>query len=470
MDPGDFEKTIARAVERAVLISSGAQSKRSCSANAPSFSSRTETVLIAAVSGGADSTAMLAALSAILSRREIPFSLRCLHVEHGIRDAEESRGDADFVRGLCEKLSVPCKIVSIPPGKIAVFAKKNGTGIEAAARYFRRKALFREARLTEQTASDGVRALILTAHTLDDLLELVLMRILRGSGPEGLAAMPQRRGRLFRPLLEIGREQVLGYLDAKKLPWREDSTNKDTIFLRNKIRRNLIPLLNDIYPSWKTGVMAMAETQGLSARFIREAGKGIVYNDGFAEESFFSQPVIVREEALFRAINGEVKIYGGTVKRRLLRRFCRGLIKTADFGQAVAVRQNGRIIVKPAKKECFERGFSLLIKTHGLYTLKGIVINALPLRDAETRGFYASLPLVIRQGFSEDFLATKRGKITHHDTAGKHRLTAVDKFGTAAFIGADGSPLFIREPEIKESAGKIFISLSAAHDGGANVG
>jgi tRNA(Ile)-lysidine synthase len=429
-------------------------------------------VLLAAVSGGADSTAMLAALSSIVKKQETFFSLRCLHVEHGIRDPHESRGDADFVVGMCGKLSVPCKVVSIPQGKVALYAQKKGTGIEAAARHFRRKALLHEARLIESETPANARAdvLILTAHTMDDMLELALMRILRGSGPEGLAAMPLRRGRFLRPLLGVRRAGVIGYLEAKKIPWREDSTNKDTTLLRNRIRRSLIPLLNDIYPSWTSGVKAMAETQSLAARFIREEQGRITRNGSFDEDSFFALPVIIREEALFSAVNRTAKKRGGTVKRRVLRRFCMGLIKNADLGQAVVARENGKIVVKPVNNsECFERGFSLLIKKPGLYTLKGIAVKALPAPGpdcAETRGFYASLPLVIRRGHKEDFSAAESGKIARYDIAKRHRLIAVDNLGTAAFIGAGGVPLFKREPETKRSAGEIFFCVTGSSEWG----
>jgi tRNA(Ile)-lysidine synthase len=157
---------------------------------------------------------MLVALAAI--RDGSPgYQLRCIHVEHGIRPAEESGGDAEFTRSLCEKLRVPCRIVSVPPGKIEAAAKSRGTGIEAAARHFRRRILFREARCVE--AETGRPVLILTAHTKDDMLETVLMRILRGSGPAGLSALPSRRGRFFRPKLELSRRDVLAYLTEKNI-------------------------------------------------------------------------------------------------------------------------------------------------------------------------------------------------------------------------------------------------------------
>ena len=112
---------------------------------------------LAAVSGGADSMAMLAALCAVTQKENI----FCLHVDHGLRPAEESSGDAEFVRDFCREAGINCDVVSIPPGKIALFARRRGIGIEAAARFFRRRALFRQA------ARLGENVVILTAHTKD---------------------------------------------------------------------------------------------------------------------------------------------------------------------------------------------------------------------------------------------------------------------------------------------------------------
>ncbi|MDR1858490.1 MAG: tRNA lysidine(34) synthetase TilS [Treponema sp.] len=250
------------------------------------------TVCLAAVSGGADSVAMLVALAGIrgmgngewgsgIGGQGAAFDLRCIHVEHGIRPEAESRGDADFVRGLCEKLRVPCRVVSVPPGKIVAMAKKRGLGIEAAARLYRRRAFFREAaRLDEarldaagSEAASSAPARVLTAHTADDALETTLMRILRGAGPSGLAAMPASRGRLLRPLLALSRRDVLRYLAEKNISWREDSTNTDTAFLRNRIRHRLIPLLNETFPQWHGALASLAETQFLAANFIEHEAR-----------------------------------------------------------------------------------------------------------------------------------------------------------------------------------------------------
>ena len=304
---------------------------------------------LAAVSGGADSTAMLAALAAVR-----PAGLHCIHVEHGIRPAEESRGDAAFVRSLCERLQIPCRVVSIAPGKVAAAAKDRGMGIEAAARRYRRRAWFREAARLE--TEGGVR--VLTAHTADDMRETVLMRILRGAGPSGLAAMPVSRGRIVRPLISLSRRDVLNYLNEKNISWREDSTNTDTHFLRNRVRRCLIPLLEESFPQWQGGITALAQTQSLVADFMqREAALRVQWQPALLSLStdtqiFFAQPPIIREEALFQGIDQLLpsasafkRTTSHTIKRKNIHRFCKGGITAIDLGPLRLTKDSQRITI-----------------------------------------------------------------------------------------------------------------------------
>ena len=339
-------------------------------------------VYLAAVSGGADSIAMLAALAAVRNRKA--FNLRCIHIEHGIRPAEESRGDAAFVRSLCEKLNVPCRVISIAPGKVAAVAQKRGIGLEAAARLYRHRAWLREAARLEAQQPEaagceaaGVR--VLTAHTADDMRETVLMRLLHGAGPSGLAAMPVSRGRILRPLISLSRRDVLDYLSEKNISWREDSTNTDTQFLRNRIRHRLIPLLEESFPQWRGGIAALGETQSLVADFIqREAASRVCWETGALRgcppqrgetedrhkraevrgepsplslhtdvKTFFAQPAIIREEALFQGIDQLLPAARAshTIKRKNIRRFCKGAITAIDLGSLRLTKDSRRITI-----------------------------------------------------------------------------------------------------------------------------
>jgi len=314
--------------------------------------------------------AMLAALHSLRSGCIIgKDALFCLHVEHGLRPAEESQGDAEFVREFCRSNGIECRIVNIPPGKIAALAQRRGIGIEAAARFFRHSALSKEANRL------GDKTLILLAHTKNDLLETALMRILRGSGSSGLSAMPVKRGRLLRPLLKMTRADVIRYLKTKNISWREDSTNTDEKYLRNRIRRTLIPLLNETFPSWESGVFNMAQTQSLTADFIaseaktrvkwlkiaRNANSHAVFTEA---KNFFAQDQIIREEAVFQAIDELLKSKKNPrpVKRAVVRRFCADTVTAADLGPVKIKREGKRIILSLMQKEYFESGLSRLIR------------------------------------------------------------------------------------------------------------
>ncbi|MDR0387988.1 MAG: tRNA lysidine(34) synthetase TilS [Treponema sp.] len=407
------------------------------------------TRFLAAVSGGADSTAMLAALTGI--RREKGFTLRCFHVEHGIRPAEESRGDAAAVRELCKKLEVPCRVVHIPPGVISGAAASRRIGLEAAARLFRHAAWNREA------ARIGAER-ILVAHTGDDLLETALMRFLRGAGPAGLAAMPRVRGRILRPLLKLSRSQVLAYLEDRGIPFRTDSTNADSAFLRNRIRNRLIPVLDELFPGWRPSVANLGETQRLTAEFLTaEAERRIPWEAVPGTEDadpsrrsyrvsrrlFFSQPEILREEGLFLAAD---KIGGGQPRRGSIRRFTRDGRRALDLGAMRLEAAGDWVIAAPRIKAYGEEGFSLLIKEPGSYKLKGypLTLRCLPEKEgplSPENSFCAGLPLVLRPSRPEDRMGGVQG-VSRRKALDRTRgseytgsITAEDFRGIAAFIG-----------------------------------
>lgn len=382
---------------------------------------------------------MLLALARL--RESHNFTLYGIHIEHGIRPAEESRGDAEAVGAICRKLGVPCRVVSIPPGLVAETAKSSGLGIEAAARHYRHRAWRHEARRIKAAA-------VLVAHTADDALETALMRVLRGSGPAGLAALPAGRGLIRRPLLHLSRADVLHYLAERGVPYRIDSTNQDNQYLRNRVRNRLIPHLDALFPHWKKGVTAMAETQSLTAAFLAgEAKQRVVWEPGTAEatlrtcaETFFAQPDIIREEALFQGIDA-FKV-DAPVRRSSLRLFVRGgsAPQSLDLGFCRISVNGPHVVIAPGKNEISEAGFSLLIKEPGIYRLDGDVVSGWvlevrsPGKDLRGNGgFYATLPLVLRPGFNGDGIILKGKK----EKAGRRfSLAAVDCRGLAAFIGA----------------------------------
>lgn len=182
-----------------------------------------------AVSGGADSVALLHALQQLLPDR----SLSAVHLNHRLRGSESDL-DEEFVRGLAEGLGLR---VFVRRQDVAEAAGSVGGNLEQAGRqcrydYFR------------QLISDGACDVVATAHTRSDQAETVLFRLLRGSGGNGLSAIwPVRRPGIVRPMLDVSRSEVLDYLRCAGLSWREDASNADPGYARNRLRHSLLPLL-----------------------------------------------------------------------------------------------------------------------------------------------------------------------------------------------------------------------------------
>jgi tRNA(Ile)-lysidine synthase len=198
-----------------------------------------ETVLVA-VSGGADSVALLHLLLGLATRWRL--RLHVVHVNHQLRAA--SAADADFVRALCARLGVPVDVETV--------AVDRQGSLEAAARAARYAAL--------ETCAARVGAdRIAVGHTADDQAETVLMRLVQGAGVRGLAGIPPVRGRIIRPLIELRRSVLAADLRRAGLAWVEDETNRDPKFLRNRIRHELLPLLSDSYnPEVASALIRMA--------------------------------------------------------------------------------------------------------------------------------------------------------------------------------------------------------------------
>jgi tRNA(Ile)-lysidine synthase len=182
-----------------------------------------ETVLIG-VSGGGDSVALLYLLTGLASRWKL--ALHVLHVDHRLR--ADSERDAEFVTGLGLRLGVPVTVA-------AVDVRRHGS-LEAAAREARHAALATRA---EQIGATRVAL----GHTLDDQAETVLMRMLTGAGPRGLAGIPPVRGRIIRPLLGFRRRELRDELRTAGLGWCEDPSNHDRKFFRSRIRHDVLPCL-----------------------------------------------------------------------------------------------------------------------------------------------------------------------------------------------------------------------------------
>ena len=197
---------------------------------------RTGDTVIVGLSGGADSTALLELLNGLpdLSPR-----LVAAHLNHCLR-GPQSDNDEEFCRALALRHAIPFESRRTDVGELA---GNQGLNLEDAGRRAR-IAFFDEVRKKWQATA------VALGHHADDQAETVLMRLLRGAGPDGLAGMPYCNGRGYiRPLLEISRAEIEGYLTKHGLTWCEDASNRDTAFLRNRIRHELLPLLERYNPA-----------------------------------------------------------------------------------------------------------------------------------------------------------------------------------------------------------------------------
>lgn len=192
--------------------------------------------VVCAVSGGADSVALLFAL--YLLREKLGISLSAAHFNHNLR-GEESLRDERFVRQLCDRYDIPLTL-----GRGIVVAGKKG--LEAAARDARYAFL------------NSIPGKIATAHTADDNAETVLMHLVRGTGLKGLGGIAPKNGRLIRPMLSVTRQEVLAFLQEYNLSYITDSSNETDNFLRNRLRHHVMPLLKKENPRFAENTSATA--------------------------------------------------------------------------------------------------------------------------------------------------------------------------------------------------------------------
>jgi len=193
--------------------------------------------VVCAVSGGADSVALLFGM--YLLREKWKITVSAAHYNHGLRGEESDRDEA-FVRNLCDRLDIPLTV-----GKGCV--KSGKKGLESAARDARYAFLF---------DSEGKLA---TAHTANDNAETVLMHLIRGTGLRGLGGIAPVCGRLIRPMLEITRDEVIAFLEEYHLSYVADSSNATDQFLRNRLRHHVIPYLEKENPRFAESVSDTAQ-------------------------------------------------------------------------------------------------------------------------------------------------------------------------------------------------------------------
>lgn len=221
------------------------------------FSDQNGSTIVVALSGGADSTALLH----LLHRSDFRLTLHAVHVHHGTR-GREADGDAQFCRDLCDTLDIPFSEIRL--------TNTSRSDNEAIWRNLRYAALRR-------TAAGIGAAAIATAHHRDDVAEGVLLQLLRGAGPRAMSGIHPLHQGLIRPLLPFSSAEIRQWLLRKGLEWREDSSNISPRHLRNRIRHEVLPQLEGIEPAIRNHLVHLAHTLAEDERAMAEdlQGRGL---------------------------------------------------------------------------------------------------------------------------------------------------------------------------------------------------
>lgn len=212
--------------------------------------------VIAAVSGGADSIALLHSLYALSD--ELHINLSACHINHNLR-GEESLRDEKFVRSFCDERKIPLSVFSID----VMGSLGKHESVEERARKMRYECF---SRLCKEK-----NARLATAHTASDNVETVLINILRGTGTKGLSGIPPVRDNIIRPLLRCTREDIESYCDMNSLSFVTDSTNLSDDYMRNRLRHNVIPVLKEFNPSLSEGIARMTASVYDDNSYLNEA-------------------------------------------------------------------------------------------------------------------------------------------------------------------------------------------------------
>ena len=182
------------------------------------------------------------------------YRLNCgaARVTHWIRDSTSENFENAFCEKLCTERDIPFHVLSAEGDAVYEVKRRFGCGIEQAARVIRHRFLRKHMQASKAQY-------IFYGHTSDDSLETIFMRLLSGSGAEGLGGIAALRGEVVRPLLGFKREELREYLVSNSIDWVEDASNSSKAYRRNRIRNELIPLISDIFPGWSRALNVLGE-------------------------------------------------------------------------------------------------------------------------------------------------------------------------------------------------------------------
>ncbi|HEY7182204.1 MAG TPA: tRNA lysidine(34) synthetase TilS [Blastocatellia bacterium] len=386
--------------------------------------------IVAAVSGGADSAAMLDALARFQRSEGRPGSIIVAHLNHQLR-GEESDEDEAFVRDLAGRLELPVCAERVAVAERAEAEKRN---LEAVARGLRYEFLLKVAE------ARGANV-VFTAHTLDDQAETILMRLIRGSGAEGLRGIHQivalsDRVNLIRPALGIMRAEVIEHCEHYELPFRSDSSNFLVDFTRNRVRLELLPMLETFNPRVKESLARASEflvrdedyLRDMAAEYLAASYKELGEESGLDVKALGNAPAAIRRRVL-----------------RLWLRAGRGNLRRINASHIVAIES---LLIGPSGRRVdLPGGASVAREFDRLRFIQAVAIEKTPeiveLRENEPRNF-GGFTFILKRGMARASLdpgacGTREGFIALlRDCEELDRLRLRTRFPGAAYIPANG--------------------------------
>ncbi|RKY39348.1 MAG: tRNA lysidine(34) synthetase TilS [Candidatus Omnitrophota bacterium] len=341
--------------------------------------------IIVSVSGGADSVALLLVLHSL--KEELELTLWVAHFNHQIR-GEEAEEDRRFVLNLARDLNLP---FAEGEGDVCAYAEKKRMCLEEAGRILRYEFFL-------QMAKEKGAGKIALGHNRDDQIETVLMHLMRGAGAQGLGGMFPKRVidrevEVIRPLIENSREEILGFLKRKGMGYREDRSNRDTLFLRNRVRYRLLPYLRRYNPQIDQVLFNLSETLREENDYLQKVS-----------EDLFSQIAYREKEKVFLDLSKFYSLHLALQRRlfRLAVERVKGDLRGVEYQHwqslsnlinkerkrfslslpGVCIRREGEMLVFSREKE--EKGsfFSFLIDAPGRRIIpeiqKEIIVSLFP--------------------------------------------------------------------------------------------
>ncbi|MCQ2597015.1 MAG: tRNA lysidine(34) synthetase TilS [Treponema sp.] len=314
------------------------------------------------ISGGADSVSLFLALKEILKEEKI--QLVCVHVNHHIREKNETDGDMEFVTGLCHKakeqgFDIKAEVFDLKENQVVLAEKERGAGIEDAARFVRYECF-------EKTIAKYGIGFFCLAHNLNDNLETILMRFLKGSGAGGIEDV---RGKYIRPLLNITREEIENFLKSVGQNFRTDSTNLCDDYLRNNIRHNIVPVLEKTVPEWKEALKTGEENRRRDKVFL----DNLASKTELGPELFEAGNEALASRVLIREINkiGVYERVPGAFIKDVILEIRKALEGGKDFSKKFSACEcgvhKGEVFIKTFEKIQTDSGFFDIIEKSGIF-------------------------------------------------------------------------------------------------------